>query len=568
MSIREFYDYLKIALIEADKLGNILFINEEAKKILSMQDKLIPSNFTEIHDLFYEGVIKNEIVIWNDGVKKIFNITMVDNKENIFIIFKDITTEKKLSMENGLLKAIIEHISDGVQISNESDVMVLYNNACERIEGINREECLGKKCSELYVETKNTEQKSIHRIVLKSGIPVIDKYNQYNTIEGTTVNVITSTYPHYENGEPVAVYSIIKDITKLKEITQKNIYLQKQLVENKNSNEFRNGTHFTFDYIVGEDKKTKDTIAVAKKISMKNSNVLIFGETGTGKELFAQSIHNESLFASGPFVAINCAAIPESLLEGMLFGTVKGAFTNASDSQGLFEQAENGTIFLDEINSMGINMQAKLLRALQEKTIRRIGAKVERKINCRIIASVNKDPLESIKNNEFRADLYYRLAGIILYIPSLRERKTDILILLRYFIDKFNRQYGTRIKYIAKDLKNTFINYDWPGNIRELENVIESCMNIVDIESDIINVENLPTYLIKKFSIKENLNEKEYENSKSLEAILEDVEKQVIIDNLRKNQRNVSKTARELGLVRQSLQYRIKKFGINMNNTI
>lgn len=570
MSIRKLYDYMNIALIQADKAGNILFVNEEAKKVLLMQSKSILTNLDQIYKFFDKSVIKNEIIVLNDGVEKTFNITMFKEEEYEFVILKDITLEKSLSIENAILKEVIEHISEGVQISDKKDVMVLYNKSCERIEGIDRESCLGKKSSEVYIETKNTEKNSIHRIVLKSGIPVIDKYNQYNTIEGKTVNVITSTYPYYRDGKPVAIYSIIKDITKLKEATQKNIHLQKQLIKNQNPSVFSNGTHFNFNNILGEDKKFKDVIETAKKVSVKNSTVLIYGETGTGKELFAQSIHNEGLSMSGPFVAINCAAIPESLLEGILFGTVIGAFTNATNSQGIFEQAENGTLFLDEINSMGINLQAKLLRVLQEKTIRRIGDKVEKKINCRIISSVNKDPIECIKNNEMRADLYYRLSGITLYIPPLRERRTDIIIFIIYYINRFNSRYKTKVEHISKDLKHALMNYDWPGNIRELEHVVESCMNIVDMESDTISVHTLPLYLIKRFSIKENLDKEEFENLnkekfkdlKTLEEILEEVEKQVIVVNLKKNKGNVSKTARGLGLIRQSLQYRIRKFGI------
>lgn len=566
MFIEELQDYFKIPVIQAKKSGKILFISDEAKKILGLEEGCIPNNFSEIEIMFDKGIIKNEIVLFSDGLEKIFRILTVDKLGNIFIMLKDISIEKELITENGILKDIVEHISEGVQISDKNNVMVLYNRACENIEGIKRENCLGKKCAEIYRDTENTEKSSTHRFVLKSGIPVIDKYIQYDTIEGKTVNAITNTYPYYEEDKCVAVYSIIKDITKIKDIMQENIKLQKQLIGHKSSSGHKNGTRFTFNDMVGEDKKFKEVIEVAQKISPRNLAVLIYGETGTGKELFAQSIHNESLFMSGPFVAINCAAIPDSLLEGILFGTVKGAFTNANNSKGLFEQAENGTIFLDEINSMGVNLQAKLLRALQEKTIRRIGDNAEREINCRVISSINKDPFQCIKNNQLREDLYYRLSGITLYIPPIRERKTDISILIKYFIHRYNNQYGTKVSNISKELENAFLNYQWLGNIRELEHVVESCMNIVDIDSDVLTNDNLPRYLREKFSFKAYRTKDKSEKDKPLVQILEEVERQVIIDKLKENKGNISLTAKELGLVRQSLQYRIKKFSISINN--
>lgn len=568
MIIEDMYNFLPVPIIQTDKSGNILFISNESKEVLKLAGQMIPNNVKEIQQLFSNDLMKNEIVICDDNVNKTFSITKVEKTEYLFIIFKEITEEKKLLRENKILKEVLEHITEGVQISDENDVMILYNKSCEKIEGISRKKCVGKKSSELYMVTENTEESTIHRIVLKSGTPVVDKYNQYTTIEGKTVNVITSTYPYYENEKPVAVYSIIRDITKIKEVMQKNIRLQKQLVRAKNLSGLKNGTRFTLDSIVTEDKKFKEVVETSKKISTKNSPILIYGETGTGKELFAQGIHNESEFMSGPFIGINCAAIPESLLEGILFGTTKGAFTNANDSQGLFEQAENGTIFLDEINSMGINLQAKLLRVLQEKTIRRIGDSVEREINCRIISSVNKDPIQSIKDKHIREDLYYRLAGITLYIPPLRERKSDITTLIKYFINKCNNQYGTNVKDIAEELEGAFLKYEWPGNVRELEHIIEGCMNIVDAETNTLNSSHMPMYIKGKFSFKKGFYRQEFRNAKSLQQILDEVEKNVIINNLKRNEGNISKTAKELGLVRQSLQYRIKKIGITTNSVI
>lgn len=476
---------------------------------------------------------------------------------------KDIrdTAIDELRRENKLLRTILDAINEGVQLSNREGVTVLYNRACERFEGLNRENVVGKKITEVYDVTEET---SVHLNVMRTGKPVIEQYHQYYTVDGKRVDVIASTYPYYEGDEIVGVYSINRDVTKMKEFMARTIELQKRLTRSKKGKE--NSASYTFDDIIGVSAVIKEALASAKKIARNNSSVLIYGETGTGKELLAQSIHNASMFMEGPFIAINCAAIPETLLESLLFGTMKGAFTGAVESPGLFEQAENGTLFLDEINSMGTHLQAKLLRVIQDKAVRRIGDNTQRTVNCRIIGSTNKDPMDAIKDHEIRQDLYYRLAAVTLHIPPLRDRMEDVEVLARYFIQKYNKQFGTSIDRIAEPMLELFKRHLWPGNVRELEHVIESAMNMVDQGEKTLGLEHLPLYLRQRFAGQIHKYQALVKPSSKLSEVLQDVEKKIIEDTLLKNKGNISQTAEELGIFRQALQYRIRRYRINVDD--
>ncbi|MDA8229289.1 MAG: sigma 54-interacting transcriptional regulator [Desulfitobacterium hafniense] len=472
------------------------------------------------------------------------------------------TSIEELQRENRWLKTVLDAIHEGVQLSNKEGVAVFYNKACERFEGLSREDVLGKKITEVYDVTEET---SVHLNVLRTGKPVVEQYHQYNTSDGKRVDVIASTYPYYEGDEIVGVYSINRDVTKMKEFLDRTIELQKRLSSGKKSQVKSNGTCFTFDDIIGSSETIRQVIASARKIARNNSSVLIYGETGTGKELFAQSIHNASIYSGGPFIAINCAAIPETLLESLLFGAVKGAFTGAVEAPGLFEQAENGTLFLDEINSMGLHLQAKLLRVIQDKAVRRIGDSAQKTVNCRIISSTNKEPLEAVKDQQIRQDLYYRLAAVTLHIPPLRERSEDIAVLSKSFLSKYNKQFGTSIEKISNQLLELFLKHPWPGNVRELEHVIESAMNMVDFDEKTLNIERLPLYLRKRFDGQTYNYQALVKTNGNLSEMLQQVEKKIIEDTLGKNGGNISKTAQDLGIFRQALQYRIKRYNIKIN---
>lgn len=329
----------------------------------------------------------------------------------------------------------------------------------------------------------------------------------------------------------------------------------------------KQNTKFTFKHIIGNSRATQSIITEAKKVTRTSSSILIAGETGTGKELFAQSIHNESHRSAKPFISQNCAAIPETLMESLLFGTNKGAFTGAIDKPGLFEEANGGTLLLDEINSLSPGLQAKLLRAIQDKTIRRIGGAQEKEVDVRIIATINEDPIEAITHNRLRKDLYYRLSVVTLFLPPLRERKEDILLLLHHFIEKYNIQFGLKVKGISSDVRDLFYNYDWPGNVRELEHMIEGSMNLIEDE-DIITTFHMPTRFYeltkKEFSFHPSLtNQNDNDAPKTLKHTIKEMEREYINQILKENKGNISQTANFLGLSRQNLQYRLKKYNLN-----
>src|SRR5699024_1314785 len=286
--------------------------------------------------------------------------------------------------------------------------------------------------------------------------------------------------------------------------------------------------------------------------------VLVYGDTGTGKELFIHSIHNSSPRRYQPFIAQNCAAFPPNLLEGILFGTVKGGFTWVEYRAGLFELAHGGSLFLDEINSMPIELQSKLLRALQDGTIRRVGGTNTIDVDVRILTATNIRPEEAVKKNQLREDLYYRLNVISLEIPPLRERKEDITILTKFFIDKFNKKMNRSVKDLSNEVKELFLSYSWKGNVRELEHLLEGIMSIYDV--DVIELKHLP----RKFKdYKEGIDLSE---DISLMETLDQIEEKLILKSLKMNDYNITHTAKSLKIPRQTLQYKMKKHGLAAEN--
>jgi len=280
--------------------------------------------------------------------------------------------------------------------------------------------------------------------------------------------------------------SVIKEALEKQKMIEKNNILKKKL-EN----------HSPFHGIVGESKKIKEIKNLIYKIADSKAAVLLMGESGTGKELFARAIHQCSERRNKPFVAINCAALPQTLLESELFGYEKGAFTGAlKQKKGKFELANGGTLFLDEIGEMNLETQSKLLRVLQEKEYERVGGLKPIKVDIRIVSATNVDLEEAIKQGRFREDLYYRINVIPIEIPPLRERKEDIPMLAEYFLKVFNREYGKNIELISMEVLDIFMEYEWPGNARELKNIIESAVAIAGPDDKILGPQHLQAHFV------------------------------------------------------------------------
>jgi len=330
---------------------------------------------------------------------------------------------------------------------------------------------------------------------------------------------------------------------KMKRLEKENSQLRAEVID-----------RYRFDGIVGDSDKLRAIITLAGRVAPSDATVLVTGESGTGKELLARGIHYNSSRAEGSFVAVNCAAIPEHLIESELFGHVKGAFTGAvRDREGKFEQADGGTLFLDEIGDLRIDLQAKILRALQERTIDRVGGVKQVDLDVRVIAATNKDLESEVREGNFREDLYYRLSVVVLQMPPLRERKDDIPLLVEHFLKKFNSGPAVRV---APDALDILITYGWPGNVRELENVIERASVLK--QGDAITREDLPEKLTRKAmgvsAVLLNLPEEGLS--------LEDLEKDLIIRALEKHKGNQTRAAEYLRITRPTLIYRMEKYGL------
>jgi DNA-binding NtrC family response regulator len=311
--------------------------------------------------------------------------------------------------------------------------------------------------------------------------------------------------------------------------------------------------------IIGKSRHMQNVLSMVEKVAKSDATtILIQGESGTGKELIAKAIHYESSRAERPFMAINCAAVPETLLESELMGHERGAFTDAKvQKKGLFEMADGGTLFLDEIGDMEPGMQAKLLRVLEERSFRRVGGTKDIQVDVRIVSATNKDLLKSIEEKTFRADLYYRIQVIPIYLPALRERRDDIMPLVEHFIAHFNREFGKSVKGVSKMAEKFLVEYSWPGNIRELKNIIERAI-ILENEETLL-LEHLPQELVAKAS---GPGAGPLSLQLPPEGIdIEDVERELIRQALETSDGNQSKAAKKLNLGIDAFRYRMKKFG-------
>ncbi len=452
------------------------------------------------------------------------------------------------------LEKILEHISDGIQIVDDKGFLVFCNRHSAMLDDIQLSESIGKHITEIYPSLKSETSTLLD--VLKTGLPILNKEQSYRNYKGKVIATINSTMPLIEGGRVKGAIEISRNITPYKELSERYLALQSSLHGEGVSETTQKGTAtYQFEDIITQHAEFNRIKLVAMKAARTDIPVLIYGETGTGKELLTQAIHNHSQRKAKPFIAQNCAALPGSLLEGILFGTVKGGFTGAVDRPGLFELADTGTLFLDEINSMPLELQAKLLRVLQDGKIRRVGDIKERVVDVRIIAATNIEPNHAIETGLIRRDLYYRLNTVSLWIPKLADRREDIPLLTAYFLNKYNHMLYRHIKGISPEVSRIFHTYHWEGNVRELEHVIESAVNFA--EGPLILWEDLPTNL-KRFEPKERV-ETTLEGQ-GLQDVLNHVERQTILQAFEQCGKNVTKTAEALHIPRQTLQYKLKKY--------
>jgi PAS domain S-box-containing protein len=458
----------------------------------------------------------------------------------------------ELDKERMQLKTIAEYSNEGIILMDEQDKVKYISPAAVRLLGISYDEIIGESIFKYVKHTINIYDS------IKKKMEIRAEYDQINSTK-----VIFNYVPLFMGHKMIGSLLSFQDVSKIEELEKKirkEIYSKGYVAK------------YSFSDMLTNNRKMMGIIEMAKKIAKVDTTVLITGESGTGKELMAQSIHNESLRRNGPFIAVNCASLPQSLLESELFGYADGAFTGAKKGgkPGLFELAHTGTIFLDEIADIPLDLQAHLLREIQEKEISRIGDDKVIPVNIRIIAATNKDLMKYVQEGKFREDLYYRLNVINIKMPPLRERKEDIPLLVNHFISRFCAKYGLSHKRVTPGAMATFSEYTWPGNIRELQNVIERLVLTVDgeliKEDHVIEILKIEQYnqKIEQFNYIDNVGNNFLRNPDLEEGVLDKMQKEYIVKVLREVNGNKKKAAKILGISTTTLWRKIKQLNINL----
>lgn len=532
----------------ATDADEVLYENKKFEDALDMSSELFLEKYSAEKNSGYPLVIHGKSV-------QIFQLFYQTQACYCFFVFQD-PEKTKVCHENLIYREILENVDNSVIFSDVNGYITLYNHAHAALDGFEQNDVIGKHLSQIYPVEHHTG-------VLKTKKPLEMYFHKYRTIRGDIIPIVAQTCPVLDpdSGEVLGVYSVERDISQIQKLQQKVANLEKAVTKAS----FQNNTSFTFDCIIGRSPALRRAVDAAKMYARSQSPILLYGETGTGKELFAQSIHNYSSRFQEPFVAVNCGAVPENLIESTLFGSVKGAFTGAENNKGLFLTAGKGTLFLDEVNSMSLPMQTKLLRVLQEKKVRPVGSDKEYPIHCSIISSSNISPEVALEEKVFRSDLYFRLGIMRVDIPSLREREGDAKLLAHYFAERQALAHRKKFQGFSEDFLDFVANYSWPGNVRELEFTIESCMAMLEDKETMITLKHLPVNLRHK-TTRQTSFRKSF-NTSNLPQIMAEYEKNMILHALEKNDGNVTRAAKMLGIQRQNLQHRMKKLGIRRDGS-
>lgn len=441
--------------------------------------------------------------------------------------------------ESGILrtcKKILEHAGYGVTTASDGHEAV----------GLLK----SSRYDLLLVDLKMPGLGGLETVALAKSIDpslMIVMFTAYATIETAVEAVKRGAFDYLAKPfEADQLLLAVERALRQKELIEENLNLREQLTNN-----------LGFDKILGTSEAMQELFATLQKVVRSNANILLQGETGTGKDLVARTIHAHSFRREKPFVAVDCAALPEHLLESELFGHEKGAFTGADrPSRGQLEVAHTGTLFLDEIGEMPPSLQAKLLRTLQERELRRLGSEKTIAIDIRMISATSRDLREEVGNKAFRPDLFYRLNAVTVYLPPLRERQSDVPLLASHFLKKFSQEYQLPISSFSPEVIKRFWNYAWPGNVRELQNVVQHAVLMSD--KDVIQLDNLPEHLRD-----ENLPDVSFHEVRSKQAMT--VEKPYLVELLSRHRGNISTAAAEAKITRKTIYRLARKFGIDLS---
>lgn len=556
------------AVVAVDRAGKITYVNNQAQKALDLNGaSLLQREAREVlPELQFTKVINTgkpltgQYISLGQGtfLASLAPIGASGDPLGAVAVLQDITglqksvTELKSENENlremkWMLETVLDLSSDGFIAVDRDYVVTMCNRSFAKFFDKEPREIIGKHVKDVYGNPLFPQ-------AMETGKP---EYGYITTLNGQ--EIIANRVPIIKDGQIVGAlgYVVFRDIEDLYALMKKIQKLKNQLDYYKDELDKVHRTKYGFDHIIGNNRDFLAVKETARRVANSSSTVLICSDSGTGKELFAHALHTESMRRKGPFIKVNCAAVPESLLESELFGFQEGAFTGArrGGQVGKFELANGGTIFLDEIGDMSAQMQAKLLRVLQEKEVERLGDTRTRKIDVRVVTATNRQLEELISNGDFREDLYYRINVVTLNVPPLRERLDDLELLVEHFVQRFNKQFGQSVSGLATEVMDVFLSHNWPGNVRELENVIERAFNVLD--GSVIQKKHLPLYLQKAGLY---LNPRVTRGG--LPELVEEAEKEAIVDALSASSGNKRKAAQLLGISRAGLYKKLKRYQI------
>ncbi|KDR93859.1 PAS domain S-box-containing protein [Peptoclostridium litorale DSM 5388] len=441
------------------------------------------------------------------------------------------------------LRHIIDSIHEAICVVDADGIVNIWNKNAERLYKMSSENIVGKSILDFFPDAAIAK-------VLKNRKEI---ENEYHSPRKDT-HIVISALPIYINGEFIGVVSTDRDITEVRQLSQKLESANTKLSFLEDEVKRFSGS---FGNIIGRSPKLIKKIEIARHVAKSDASIIITGESGTGKEVFARAIHEHSE-KNGLFVPVNCSAIPGELFESELFGYDPGAFTGANKKgkMGIFELANGGTVFLDEIGDMPMHMQAKLLRVLQEKEIMRVGGEKKINIDARIISATHKNLKRMVEEGKFREDLFYRLNVVEIDLPSLKDRKEDILLLVEHFLKELCKKNNRNVPEIEKNVLMLLQNYEWKGNIRELKNTVEHL--IVLNREDVVDMDIVPRYIVENVKT----NEKKDEYPLDLAAAVETVEKNAIVRALEMAMGNKAKAAKILNIPRSTLYYKMENHGL------
>ncbi|MFO7273575.1 MAG: sigma 54-interacting transcriptional regulator [Symbiobacteriaceae bacterium] len=556
------------AIVAVNAEGVITLINRSAEKLLGVSrdqvlgrkaEEVIPN--TRLHVVLATG--KPEL----NQQQEVGRTTIVTNRVPVrhkdgrvvgaVAVFRDITEVKALAEEISglremkvLLEAIFNSTQDAISVVDENGIGWMVNPAYTALTGLKPEEVIGKPAT---VDI-DPSQESMHLQVLRTRQPV---RNVMLRVGPRKREVVVNVAPILVDGKLKGSVGVIRDVSEIARLSAE-LEQHRKLIRRLTSS-------YTFDEIIADSPVMREAVEQARRAAATPATVLLRGESGTGKELFAHAIHNASSRRRGQFIRVNCAAIPESLLESELFGYAEGAFTGArkGGKRGLFEEAHGGTLFLDEVGELPLGLQAKLLRVLQEKEIVRVGEAKPIKVDVRVIAATNAPLEEMIAKGKFREDLYYRLNVIPIVIPPLRHRQEDIPKLVAHLIEKLNKEYGRNVRDIAPDALQVLMQYHWPGNVRELENIIGRAMIAMSVTDTIIERRFLPPLGVSPASESPSAPNGQARTAvRPLFEVVAEAEKAALLQALKETNGNKTEAARRLGIAPRTLYYKLERYGL------